>query len=205
MKHWKILFAIIYCIPFALIAAEKDSICSAPLKYEVLDKNADVDAFLRLAEDKHYNLYYSGSDLIIEQRKRKGTLYLVHGQSFASYQNEEMYIDSAWFQNIGDIPDRELVIRYSLFSLQPASNTKSKHLIIIDPDQKKILLNIATYDFKIAPDENGKIIDYLYEADVQLFFNGLRVKGTEDSDIDNPAIQMEDGIYHRRGRCFVKR
>lgn len=183
--------------------AEKDSICATPLKYEVLDKNADVDDFLRMAEDKRYNLYYRGSDLIIEQR-RKGTLCLVHGQSFAPYQNEEMYIDSAWFQNVGNVPDKELVIRYSLFSLEPASNTRSKHLIFIDPAQKKILLNIATYDFKIAPDENGRIIDYLYEADVQVVAGGIRVRATEDSEIDNPPIQLVDGYYHRRGQCFVR-
>ncbi len=186
-----------------LCAAEKDSVCAVPLRYDVLDKNTDVDAFLRMAGDKQYNLYYNGSDLIIEQR-RKGTLYLVHGQSFASYQNEEMYIDSAWFQNVGNVPDKELVIRYSLFSLEPASQTRSKHLIFIDPEQKKILLNIATYDFKIAPDENGRIIDYLYEAEVQIVFNGIRVKATEESDVDNPAIQLDDGLYHRRGHCFVK-
>lgn len=203
MKQMKWMILILLCLPLLSAAAEKDSICSSPLKYEVLDKSADVDAFLRMAGDKHFNLYYSGSDLILEQRK-KGTLLLIHGQSFAPYQNEEMYIDSAWFQNIGDIPERELVIRYSLFSLQPSSSTRSKHIIIIDPGQKKILLNITTYDFKIAPDENGKIIDYLYEALVQISFNGIRVKATDDSDIDNPSIQLEDGIYHRHGHCFVR-
>lgn len=203
MKKLKFLFAFLYLLPLVLCAAEKDSVCAVPLRYDVLDKNTDVDAFLRMAGDKQYNLYYNGSDLIIEQR-RKGTLYLVHGQSFASYQNEEMYIDSAWFQNVGNVPDKELVIRYSLFSLEPASQTRSKHLIFIDPEQKKILLNIATYDFKIAPDENGRIIDYLYEAEVQIVFNGIRVKATEESDVDNPAIQLDDGLYHRRGHCFVR-
>lgn len=203
MKKMRLLIILMLCIQIVSRAAERDSLCTVPLHYDVLDKNADVDEFLRLAGDKHYNLYYHGSDLILEQR-RKGTLYLIHGQSFASYQNEEMYIDSAWFQNVGDIPDKELVIRYSLFSLQPASNTRSKHLIFIDPAQKKILLNIATFDFKIAPDENGRIIDYQYEAEVQVFYSGIRVRQNQDSEVDNPAIQLESGYYHRRGQCFVR-
>jgi hypothetical protein len=187
----------------ASIYAAKDSICETSLRYEVLDKNADTDDFLWIAGDKHFNVYFKGAELIIERRK-KGILWLVKGHTFASYPNEEIYIDSAYFQNISEFPEKELIINYSLFSLAPGTNTKSKHKLIIDLSERKIVLNVATYDFKIGADENGRVIDYLYEADIEVSHNLIKVVESGDSDIDNPAIQLSEGIYHRRGHCFVK-
>ncbi|MCW3126302.1 MAG: hypothetical protein JWO03_1960 [Bacteroidetes bacterium] len=202
MKHLRLLLLILIFLPASIYAA-KDSVCEAPLKYEVLEKGSNTDDFLWITGDRKYNIYYKGADVIVE-RKRKGTLWLVKGLSFASYPHEEMYIDSAYFQNISEFPDKELIIKYSLFSLQPGTNAKSKHMMIVDINERKIVLNVALYDFKIGADENGKVIDYLYEANVDVSLNLIKVESSEDSDIDNPATQLDDGIYHRRGHCFVK-
>lgn len=199
----KLLVLFMLLIPASTYAGKEDSVCEVPLKYQVLDKNADTDDFLWIAGDKHFNVYFKGSDLIIE-RNKKGILWLVKGADFASYPNEEMYMDSVYFQNISEYPQKELIIKYSLFSLQTGTNAKSKHMMIVDLGEKKIVLNVALYDFKIGADENGKVIDYLYEASVKVSLNLIKVESGDDSDIDNPAIQLDDGIYHRRGHCFVK-
>ena len=204
MKQVRLFTFLFLIVPAAIFAGPKtDSICEAPLKYEVLGKNSDVDEFLWIAADARYNVYFKGADLIVE-RRHKGILWLVKGHSFASYPTEEMYIDSVYFQNISENPQKELILRYSLFSLKPGTNTKSKHLLIVDLSEQKIVLNVTLRDFKLGSDENGRVIDNLYEADVEVSHNLIKVTSSDDSDIDNPAIQLDDGIYHRHGHCFVK-
>ena len=204
VKYMKLVILLLLVLPaYVMRAATADSVCEAPLRYEVLDKNASVDDFLWIAGDKKYNTYYRGGDLLVEQRK-KGILWLIHGSSFAPYTQTEMFIDTVYFQNISESPQKEMIVGYSLFSLKVGAHTKSKHMMIIDLSERRIVLNVATYDYKIGADENGKVVEYLYDADVEVSHNLIKVTSSDDSDIDNPAIQLDDGVYHRHGHCFVR-
>jgi hypothetical protein len=52
-------------------------------------------------------------------------------------------------------------------------------------------------------DENGKYTEYLYECDVELFHDGIRVVTSDDSDINNAQTQLDDGVYIRKGHCYI--
>ncbi len=203
MKYFKLLILLLLCLPSCTYAGSNDSINEVPLKYDELPKNANRDDYLWIAGDRKFNVYYKDSNFIVENKMKKW-MWLIHGHSFASYPNSEIYVDTAYFQNISESNQKELVVGYSQFNLRPGINTKSKHLLVVDLTERKIILNVATYDFRIGKDENGKVTDYLYEAEVEISHNFIRVTSTDDSDIDNPAIQLDDGIYRRHGHCFVR-
>jgi hypothetical protein len=200
----KLFFLFFLVIQFSFLSAKEDSICGTPLKYQVLTSNEPTEGFYWMAGNKRYDVYYKGADLILEQKK-KNILWLITGGSFNPSPGTEMYIDTMYFQNTSESPERELVIGYSLFSMRPDNSGKSKHLAIIDLRDKVILLNITTYDHRLEKDENGKFIEYLYECDVDLFHDGIRVTTSEDSDINDARTQLDDGIYTRKGHCYVFR
>ncbi len=168
----------------------------------MLSSNGPTEGFYLIAKDKKYDLYLKGADLLLEQRKNK-TLWLIPATDFNTSSNAEMYIDTAYFKNTSESPDKELVIRYSLYRLRADNSGKSTHLLIIDLRDRKVLLNIALYDHRLEVDENGKPIEYLYEADVKLLHDRIVVTTSDDSDINDARTQLDDGIYFRRGHCFV--
>jgi len=184
------------------LSAKVDSIFATPMKYQVIPGNEPTDGFLWVAGDKRYNIYYKGADFILEN-KRKKELWLISGSSFSPSPNVETYIDTVFFKNTSESPEKELVIGYSLYRTRPDNSGKSKHLLIIDIRDKVVLLNIATYDHRLEMDENGKYWEYLYECDIDLFHDGIRVTTSDDSDIDDARTQLDDGIYIRKGHCFI--
>ena len=198
----RLLYFLLLIFPFIQLSAKDDSICGTPLKYQVLKATEPTDDFFWTAGDRKYNVYLKKGDFILEQKKNN-ELWLINGASFNPYAGTELYIDTMYFQNTGENADKELVIGYTLYSMKPDDSGKSRHLLIIDIKDKMVLLNIALYDQRLRKDENGKYSEYLYECDVDLFHNGIRVTTTDDSDIDNPQIQLDDGIYLRKGHCFV--
>lgn len=182
--------------------AKTDSICGHPLRYVVLSSNEPTEGFFWTAGDKKYNVYYKGGDFILEEKK-KHVLWLVSGTTFNVYPGTEMFIDTVYFKNTSESPEKELVIGYSTYSMKPDDSGKGKHLMIIDLRDKMILLNIAIYDYRLKKDENGKFWDYLYECDADMFHDGLRITTSDDSEISDVRIQLDDGIYVRKGHCFV--
>jgi hypothetical protein len=199
----KLLFFILLLLPCAYLSAKDDSICGAVLKYQVLASTEPTDGFFWTAGDRKYNVYYKGADIILENKK-KHELWLISGASFNPYAGTEMYIDTIYFKNTSESPEKELVIGYTLYSMKPDDSGKSRHLMIMDIRDKMILLNIATYEQALRKDENGKYSEYLYECDVDLFYNSIRITTSDDSDIDNAATQLDDGVYVRKGHCFVR-
>ena len=184
------------------LSAKVDSICGSPLRYQVLSSNEPTEGFFWRAGDKKYNVYYKGADFILEDRK-KHILWLINGSSFNVYPGTEMFIDTMYFKNTSESPEKELVVSYTLYSMKPDDSGKSRHLMIIDLRDKMVLLNIATYDYRLKRDENGKYWDYLYECDVDMFHDGIRITTSDESDIDDVRTQLDDGIYLRRGHCFI--
>jgi hypothetical protein len=189
---------------FINLEAKGDSICGSPLKYQVLTTNEPTEGFFWIAGDRKYNVYYKGADFILEQ-KRKRSLWLITGASFNPYPNREMYIDTVYFKNTSESTEKELVIGYTLYVSRPDNSGKSKHLLIIDLRDKVMLLNIATYDDRMEKDENGKYQEYLYECDVELFHDGIRIETTDDSDINDARTQLDDGVYMRKGHCYISK
>lgn len=184
------------------LSAKEDSICGAPLRYQVLNSNEPTEGFFWIAGDAKYNVYYKGADFILELKKKK-QLWLVNGSSFNRYPGREMYIDSVYFKNTSESAEKELVVEYSLYSMKPDDSGKSKHMMIVDVRDKMILLNITIYDRRMEKDENGKYTEYLYECEADLFHDGIRITTSDDSDINDARTQLDDGIYLRKGHCFV--
>jgi hypothetical protein len=199
----RLLSILFLWLPALLPAAKEDTICGHPLKYQVLNSNEPTEGFFWIAGDKKYDVYYHGADFILQAKKGQ-ELWLVTGTSFNPYPSMQLYIDTVYFKNTSESPEKELVIGYSLYSMRPDNSGKSKHIMIIDLHDKMMLLNIATYDYKLNRDENGKYMEYLYECDVDLFHDGIRVTTSEDSDINDARYQLDDGIYIRRGHCFIR-
>lgn len=205
MKLPQLLFFLIL-FHSSLISAKNDSICGAPLRYQIIKSNEPTDGFFLIASDRKYNVYYRGADLILEQKKHKqNILWLITGASFNPYPGNEMYIDTAYFKNTSEGGLKELVVKYSLYSMKPDDNGKSRYLVIIDILDKMVLLNIAEYEHAWRRDENGKYTEYLYECDVSIFHNGIVIETSDDSDIDNAQTQLDDGTYMRKGHCYVYR
>lgn len=202
MLNMKLFYFLILLIPFGSLSGKTDSICGHPLRYTVLSTNEPTEGFFWTAGDRKYNVYYKGADFILEE-KRKHTLWLVSGSSFNVYPGTEMYIDTVYFKNTSESAEKELVIGYTSYSMKPDDSGKSRHLLIIDLRDKMMLLNIATYDYRLKKDENGKFWEYLYECDVDMFHDGIRVTTSDDSDVDDVRTQLDDGIYIRKGHCFV--
>jgi|GEM_PF-2681522 len=198
----KLLYIIILTISFLDISAKDDSICGIPLKYQVLSTNEPTEGFFWIAADKKYNVYYKGADFILEQ-KRRNVLWLITGASFNHYPGTEMYIDTVYFKNTSESAEKELVIGYTLYSMKPDDSGKSKHMLILDLRDKIMLLNIDTYYHRLEKDENGKFTEYLYECDVELFHDGIRIETSDDSDINNAQTQLDDGVYVRKGHCYI--
>lgn len=199
----KLLFFLLLLLSWGFLSAKDDSVCGMPLKYQVLTSNQPTENFFWIAGDRKYNVYYKGADLILE-RKKNHELWLIQGAGFNPYAGTEMYIDTVYFKNTSESPEKELVIGYTLYSMKPDDSGKSRHLLIMDIRDKMILLNIATYEHAVRKDENGKFTEYLYECDVDLFYNSIRITTSDDSDIDNAATQLDDGVYVRKGHCFVR-
>jgi hypothetical protein len=192
-------------LPFAHLYALSDSICEAPLRYEVIKNTDSTDGFFWAAGDRKFNAFLNGSDFILEWKKKK-EFWLMRGIYFANAAANEMFIDSIYFKNLSESREDEMVVIYSLFNLRPdGSSHKSKHILVMDPSEKKVILNIELYDYKFGKDENGKIIDFVYEGDIQLSHNSIIVSTSDDSDIDTPSIQLDDGVYFRKGHCFVSK
>ncbi len=200
--NFKLFYLILFLVPFSHLSANDDSICGTPMHYQVLSSNEPTDGFFWIAGDRKYNVYYKGSDFILEQKK-KNILWLISGSSFNPYPGTEMYIDTAYFKNTSESPEKELVIGYSLFSMKPDDSGKSRHLLIVDLRDKIMLLNVALYEHRIRKDENGKFTEFLYEGEIELFYNGIRVSTSDDSDIDNAQTQLDDGVYYRKGHCYI--
>jgi hypothetical protein len=198
----KLFYTFLFIISFSVLDAKDDSICGVPLKYQKLNTNEPTEGFFWIAGDRKYNVYYKGADFILEN-KRKKELWLITGASFNPYPNTEIFLDSVFFKNTSESREKELVINYSLFSMRADNSGKSKHMMIIDLRDKVILLNIALYDYKMNKDENGKFTEYLYECDVDLFHDGIRITTTDDSDINDARIQLDDGVYIRKGHCYI--
>lgn len=198
----KIISFLLLLFPFLDLSAKNDSICGTPLHYQVLTSNEPTGGFFWIAGDRMYDTYYKGADLILENKK-KNELWLITGASFNPYPGAEMYIDTVYFKNTGEGPQKELVIGYTLYSMKPDDSGKSKHLLIIDIRDKIVLLNITQYEHKLRRDENGKYSSFIYEADIDIFYNGIRVTTSDDSDIDNTQTQLDDGVYIRRGHCYI--
>ena len=201
MNH-KVFYLFVFLVQFAHLSAKDDSICGTPLKYQVLSTNEPTEGFFWIAGDKKYNVYYKGADFILEQKK-KNILWLITGASFNRYPGTEMYIDTVYFKNTSESAEKELVIGYSLYSMKPDDSGKSKHMLIMDIRDKVILLNIDTYYHRLEKDENGKYTEYLYECDVELFHDGIRITTSDDSDINNAQTQLDDGVYIRKGHCYI--
>jgi hypothetical protein len=198
----RLFYLFFFLLQFSYLSAKDDSICGTPLKYQVLTSNEPTDGFFWRAGDRKYNVYYKGADFILEQKK-KHILWLISGTSFNVYPGTEMFIDTVYFKNTSESPEKELVIGYSLYSMKPDDSGKSRHLLIIDLRDKMVLLNIATYDYRLKRDENGKYWDYLYECDVDMFHDGIRITTSDESDVDNVQTQLDDGVYIRKGHCFI--
>jgi len=194
---------ILLMLSFSGLSAKVDSICGRPLRYQALTATEPSEGFIWIAGDKKYNVYYKGADFILETTKKNHTLWLVNGSSFYAVTGTEMYIDSVYFKNTSESPEKELVIIYSTYSMRPDNSGKSRRMAIIDLRDKVVLLNIATYDYRLEKDENGRFTEYLYECDVDLFHDGLRITTSDDSDINDARTQLDDGIYLRKGHCFI--
>ena len=65
------------------------------------------------------------------------------------------------------------------------------------------MLNITLYDHRLEMDENGKLIEYLYEGDVKIYHDRMVVNTTDDSDINDARTQLDDGVYIRKGHCYI--
>jgi hypothetical protein len=202
MKWLRLLFLINIIFSVRLSAASHDSICAHPLHYEVVTNNESIDSFLWMGGDRKFNLYYKGHELLLEHRRRH-EFWRVNCLNYSPYPGSDLFIDTMYLKDISESGQKELFVAYSLYSLKGTSSGKSHHLLIIDIRDKKVLLNIATYDSKITTDENGRVLDYYYEADIEFHHNAVKVIPADESEIDNPAIQLEEGTYHRRGHCFV--
>jgi len=200
--HRKLIYLSLLLLQFSCLSAKQDSICGGPLHYQVLSTTGPTEGFFWRAGDKLYNVYYKGADFILEN-KRQHQLWLITGASFNPHLNREMYIDSVFFKNTSESPEKELVIIYSLYSMNPDNSGKSKYMLIVDLRDKVMLLNIATHDHRLEKDENGKFVEYLYDCDIDLFHDGIRVTTSDDSDINDARTQLDDGIYIRRGHCYV--
>jgi hypothetical protein len=198
----RLIFFFLLITQFAKVSANGDSICGTALRYQALKTKEPTDGFFWIAGDHKYNVYFKGADFILEQ-KSKHKLWLITGNTFNPYPNQEMHIDSVYFKNTSESAEKELVVNYSLFSMRPDNSGKSRHMMVIDLRDKIMLLNIALYDHKLQKDENGKYTEYLYECDIDLYHDSIRVTTTDDSDIDNALIQLDDGVYVRKGHCFV--
>jgi hypothetical protein len=197
------LFCLIFLSMSAYtLSAKDDSICGIPLKYQVLHSNEPTEGFFWIAGDKRYNVYFKGADFILEHKKSK-ELWVIAGSTYNAYPGTEMFIDTVYLRNTSESREKELVIEYSLSSMKPDDSGKSRHMAIIDIKDKYILLNIALYDYRLQKDENGKYMEYLYECDIDVFHDGIRITTTDDSDINDARIQLDDGVYFRKGHCFV--
>ena len=198
----KVVFFLLLIFPFMHLSAKDDSICGTPLHYQVLSSNEPTEGFFWIAGNKKYDVYYRGADLILEHRK-SNILWLIPGAGFNLRPSLDIFIDSVFFQNTSENAEKELVVRYSQYSLRPDNSGNSKHLLIIDIRDKIALLNITLYDHRLEMDENGKLIEYLYEGDVKLYHDRMVVNTTDDSDINDARTQLDDGVYIRKGHCYI--
>ena len=198
----KVVFFLLLIFPLLDLSAKDDSICGTPLHYQVLSSNEPTEGFFWIAGNKKYDVYYKGADLILEQRK-SNTLWLIPGSSYNLHPNYDIEIDSVFFQNTSENNEKELVIKYSQYRLRPENSGKSKCLLVIDIRDKIALLNITLYDHRLEMDENGKLLEYLYESDVKLYHDRIVVSTTDDSDINDARTQLDDGVYVRKGHCYI--
>ena len=201
MNH-KVFYLFIFLATFSQLFAKDDSICGTPLRYQVLSTNEPTEGFFWIAADKKYNVYYKGADFILEQNK-KNILWLINGAGIYPGQASEVYIDTVYFKNTSENSIKELVIGYSVYHDRPDNYGKSKYIAIIDIRDKIVLLNIAIYDHRLEKDENGKFTEYLYECDAEFFHDEIRIETSDDSDINNAQTQLDDGVYKRKGHCYI--
>ena len=120
----KLICLFVSLLGFLPLSAKVDSICGSPLHYQVLSSNEPTEGFYWTAGDKLYNVYYKGADFILEN-KRLHQLWLITGASFNLHPARDLFIDSVFFKNTSESPEKELVILYSLYSTRPDTSGKS--------------------------------------------------------------------------------
>ena len=182
--------------------AQADSICETPIHYEVIKDDNLQEGFLWMGGDKRYAIYVRGDDFIVEFKK-KHELKLIDGSAYSNKQDGEVYIDSLALRNVVDNEDKELLVYYSTFSFSTQGGAKSRHLLIIDIHRWRTIINIGLYDSKFFKDENGKEQELVYQADIFISHNHIKIEAEEDADTDLAANELDSGIYHRRGHCYV--
>jgi hypothetical protein len=182
-----------------------DSICEIPIQYKVIANNYLPDSFVWIAGERKYNVYYKGAEFIVENTKKKGLKLIESEFYFHLRHNEEIAIDTISFKNVGDGEDKEILVHYSTFSLDPAGGgSKAHYLMALDTRSWTVIFNISTYESKFYKDENGREFKTLYEATIEIGRNHIHVRTSEESDVDRSALQLDDGLYRRHGHCYVK-